>query len=94
MCSSDLYAQRAKSRARAGRKRPARIAAPGTAAAAAPIAPPMAGTGLTARSDGEGAPHSAGGVTPGPGSGAAPAPAAPAAPGPGAGGTSEKRTTG
>jgi len=85
----DEYAQRAKSRARAGRKRPARIAA-----AAAPIAPPMAGTGLTARPGGEGAPHSAGGGTPGPGSGAAPAPAAPAAPGPGAGGTSEKRTTG
>jgi 1-acyl-sn-glycerol-3-phosphate acyltransferase len=106
----DEYAQRAKSRARGVRKRPARAAAPGAGAAAAPTAPPVPGTGLTTRLGSGAAPHSDGGVTPGPGSGAvqhsdggvtsgpgggaAPAPAAPVAPGPGAGGTGEKGTTG
>jgi len=91
----DEYAQQAKSRARAGRKRPAVTAAPGAGAAAAPTPPPVAG--LTTRPGSGAAPHSDGGVTPGPGGGAAPAPATPAAPvapGPGATGTGEERTTG
>jgi 1-acyl-sn-glycerol-3-phosphate acyltransferase len=70
----DEYAQQAKSRARAGRKRSSVTAAPGAGAASAPAAP-VPGATLTAAPGSGPAPDSGAGVTPGPDSGATPAPA-------------------